>query len=290
MRTLVLAAAAAALAASSLNTLAAPPDWSKVPARKVTLFYPGVSPMQYIMKGTEHGGLSGMKKGETCAACHEEEAAEMGQKMASGQKLEPAPVKGRAPSIPVAVQAAHDGTHLYLRFSWKQPPSAGAKKLDADNQVKLAFMLEENKIPNVPVGGCWATCHRDARTMPDAKDDNKTKYLAGASLAGGAYFDLVQWKSAKGAKPVDGHVAERRVMEGGKALVSAEGRLAGDTWTVTFVRKLSGGEGDIALAPGKTYNFGFAIHDDWTYGRFHHVSLGYTLGIDTNADIAVAKQ
>lgn len=288
MRTLIrtiLAAAAGALFAGA--ALATPPDWNKVAAKKITVFYPGVSPMEYILKGTEHGGARGMRKGETCAACHEDEIADMGKKMAGGQKLEPAPVKGRAPSIPVSVQAAHDGANLYLRFSWKQPASAGAARQDAENQVKLAFMLEENKIEGVPLGGCWASCHGDARTMPGAKDDKKTKYVAGGAL-GGKFFDLVQWK-AKG-KPTDGYVADRRVAEGGKALVSAEGRLAGDAWTVTFVRKLSGGEGDVALAPGKTYNFGFAIHDDWSHGRYHHVSLGYSLGIDAKADISAAKQ
>ena len=59
---------------------------------------------------------------------------------------------------------------------------------------------------------------------------------------------------------------------------------------MVFTRKLVGGEGDITLAPGKTYNFGFAIYDDHTAGRFHHVSLGYTLGIDAEADINAAKQ
>ena len=38
------------------------------------------------------------------------------------------------------------------------------------------------------------------------------------------------------------------------------------------------------------YNFGFAIHDDHTVGRYHHVSLGYTLGLDAKADITAAKQ
>jgi hypothetical protein len=276
----ILALAAAAFCAP---LLAVEPDWNKVPAKKIVLFYPGVSPMQYILKGTEHGGARGMRKGETCASCHEEETADMGKKMASGQKLEPAPVKGRAPAIPVSVQAAHDGANLYLRFSWKQPPSAGAAKQDAENQVKLAFMLEDRKLESsIPLGGCWATCHQDSRTMPEAKDDKKTKYVSGT------VFDLVQWKS-KG-KPADGHVSDRRVMEGGKALVSTAGKLAGDTWTVTFVRKFAGGEGDVALEPGKAVNFGFAIHDDWTHGRFHHVSLGYTLGIDVKADITAAKR
>lgn len=272
----------------SAPALAAEPDWGKVPARKITVFYPGVSPIEWILKGTEHGGARGMRRGETCASCHDEETADMGRKIVTGQKLEPSPIKGKAGSIPVSVQAAHDGANLYLRFSWKQPSSSGAQKQDPENQVKLAFMLEENRIEGIPVGGCWATCHADVRTMPEAKDDRKTKYVAGGAL-GTKYFDLVQWKS-KG-KPADGHVADRRVMEGGKALVSASGKLAGDTWTVTFVRRVAGGEGDVALVSGKTYNFGFAIHDDWSHGRYHHVSLGYTLALDNpKADINVVKQ
>ena len=267
---------------------AAAPDWSKVPAKQITVFYPGASPMEWIMKGSEHGGARALKKGETCASCHHDEAADMGKKMVSGQKLEPTPPKGKAGSIPVSVQAANDGTNLYVRFQWKQPPASGGAKLDADNQVKLAFMLEDNKIEMANLAGCWATCHEDSRTMPGAKDDKKTKYVAGASVDSGKYYDIVQWKM-KG-KPADGYVAESRVMEGGTALVTADGKKDGDTWTVVFTRKLAGGKGDIALAPGKTYNFGFAIHDDWAAGRFHHVSLGYTLGIDAKADITAAKQ
>ena len=118
--------------------------------------------------------------------------------------------------------------------------------------------------------------------------DKKTKYVKDGSLASGKYYDLVQWTS-KGGK-FDGYVADKRVMEGGKALVEAKGEKKGDEWVVVFTRKLTGGEGDIALASGKTYNFGFAIHDDHTHGRFHHVSLGYTLGIDTKAAISAAKQ
>lgn len=266
---------------------AAPPDWGKVPAKKITVFYPGASPMEWITKGSEHGGARAIKKGETCAGCHDEEAADMGKKMVSGQKLEPTPPKGKAAAIPVSVQAANDGQNLYLRFQWKQPAAAGGKG-DPENQVKLALMLEDNKVEMANIGGCWATCHQESRTMPDAKDDKKTKYVPGGSVDGGKYFDLLQWKS-KG-KPVDGHVAEARVMEGGTALVSADGKKDGDTWTVVFTRKLAGGKGDVALQSGKTYNFGFAIHDDHATGRFHHVSLGYTLGIDAKADISAAKQ
>ena len=279
-------AVAALVTLAGLPAAAAAPDWGKVPAKAITVFYPGASPIEWITKGTEHGGARALKKGETCASCHHEEAADMGKKMASGQKIEPHPIKGKAGSIPVNVQAAHDGTHLYLRFSWKQP-AGGAEKMDKDNAVKLAFMLEDNKVERANLSGCWETCHVDARTMPDAKDDKKTKYVAGGSLASGKYYDLLQWTS-KGGK-FDGHVAERRVMEGGKALVEAKGEKKGDEWSVVFTRKLAGGDGDVALAPGKVVNFGFAIHDDHTAGRFHHVSLGYTLGVEAKADITAAK-
>lgn len=266
---------------------AAAPDWSKVPSKKITVFYPGVSPIEWITTGTEHGGARALKKGETCASCHDAETADMGKKMVTGQKLEPSVIKGKAGSIPVQVQAANDGANLYLRFTWKQP-TGGADKMDKDNAVKLAFMLEDNKVDRAALSGCWETCHVDARTMPEGKDDKKTKYVVGGSLASGKFYDLLQWTS-KGTKH-DGYVADKRVMEGGKALLDAKGEQKNGEWTVTFTRKLTGGEGDIALAAGKTYNFGFAIHDDYTHGRFHQVSLGYTLGIDAKADINAAKQ
>lgn len=125
--------------------------------------------------------------------------------------------------------------------------------------------------------------------MPDAKDDKKTKYVVGGDVKAGKYYDLIQWTS-KGGKS-DGYIADKRVMEGGKALLEAKGEKSGDQQVVTFTRKLAGGgEGDIAMAAGKTYNMGFAIHDDHTIGRFHHVSLGYTLGLGAEADIKAVKQ
>ncbi len=278
-------ATAALFALACTSAMAAAPDWSKVPGKKITVFYPGVSPLEWVTKGTEHGGARALKKGETCASCHHDETADMGKKMALGEKLEPTPIKGKAGSIPVNVQAANDGTNLYLRFTWKQPPG-GAEKMDKDNQVKLAFMLEDNKVPGAELMGCWETCHGDVRTMPDIKGE-KTKYVKDGSLASGKFYDLIQWTS-KGDKH-DGYVAEKRVMEGGQALVDAKGEKKGDEWVVTFTRKLTGGNGDVTLVSGKTYNFGFAIHDDYTFGRFHDVSLGYTLGIDTKADITANK-
>lgn len=288
MQKLITASAVGAALALAAGGALAAPDWSKVPDKTITVFYPGASPIEWITKGTEHGGARGLRRGETCAACHDEETADMGQKIVTGQKVEPKPIKGKAGSIPVTVQAAHDASNLYLRFSWKQP-AGGAEPMDKDNAVKLSVMLEGNKVERANQSGCWETCHQDVRTMPDAKDDKKTKYVVGGDLKTGAFYDLIQWTS-KGAKH-DGYIADKRVMDGGKALLDAKGEKKGDQQVVTFTRKLAGGgEGDITLAPGKTYNIGFAIHDDHTSGRFHHVSLGYTLGLGTEADITAVKQ
>lgn len=275
------------------SALATAPDWGKVPAKKMHVFYPGASSVEWIQTGTEHGGAKGLRKGEACTACHEEEVATFGQKMVSGEKIEPKPIKGKAAGIPVNVQAAHDGANLYMRFSWKQP-NGGGPKMDADNQVKLAIMLAEDGIMSADtkgkevdmsaLGGCWATCHQDARTMPDGKDDKKTKYVKG-----GKFYDLLQWQS-KANKGTDGMISDKRTMEGGKALVEAKGENKGGEWSVVFTRKFTGGDGDVALAAGKVVNIGFAIHDDHANGRFHHVSLGYKLGIDTKADITATKQ
>jgi hypothetical protein len=278
-------------------------DVAKAPGKTITVFYPGAAGMEWILKGTEHGGASAIKKkGEACIGCHvdertgAEEAGEFGKKIVAGGQskntiLEPEPIKGKPGGIPVTVQASRDASNLYLRFTWKNTGFASGKKMDADNPLKLAIMLEEpGKVDLDTVGGCWATCHTDARTMPGVKDDKKTKYVKDGNVAAGKFYDLIQYKSGKGQKPVDGYVADKRVMEGGKALVDAKGELKGDTWTVNITRKLSGGEGDVTLEPGKAYNFGFAIHDDYTNGRFHYVSFGYTLGLDNaKADIN-AKQ
>jgi len=280
---------AALILAASAAQAAAPANWSAVPATEITLFYPGISAAEWITKGTEHGGARALKKGETCIECHSEEVANMGQLIASGQKLEPSPIAGKAPSIRVKVQAVHDDQHLYLRFSWTQPPASGAAAMDAANPIKLAYMLEAGgKVELASAGGCWGACHGDARTMPGAAD-SKTKYVKGGSLADGVFYDLNQWRSGEN-KGYDGYIAGERVMEGGQALVAAQGKLDGDTWTVEFTRKLAGGEGDVNLEPGKTYNFGVAIHDDHSAGRYHHVSLGYHLGVGAAADITAARQ
>ncbi|TXT38134.1 MAG: Ethylbenzene dehydrogenase [Comamonadaceae bacterium] len=257
--------------------------------RTMKLMYPGQASLEWVMNKPDHSAVPDIvDKKRACAKCHEGDANEIGEKIVKGQPvgssksvLEPTPPKGKVGFIPVQFQSAHDADKIYFRFEWV-PPQIGDKKLDPKNEVKLTMMFDGGgTVDGSNQNGCWATCHQDLRTMKNAQDDKKTKYIKGADLASGKFMDLMQYRSGKGEKPADGYVADAREMEGGKSLIKAEGKKEGNKWVVTFERSLAGlGKGDHSITAGKVYNFGFAIHEDYTNARFHFVSLGYQFGLD----------
>jgi cytochrome c-type protein NapC len=118
------------------------------------------------------------------------------------------------------------------------------------------------------------------------KADSEIKTLQ----SDGKFMDIVRYKA--GEKIVeDGDILAERVMHGGQG-AEVDATLSGNTWTVTVKRKLKSDKaGDVTIEAGKLYNFGFAIHDDYSNGRYHHVSLGYKLALDnTSAEINAIKQ
>jgi cytochrome c-type protein NapC len=99
-----------------------------------------------------------------------------------------------------------------------------------------------------------------------------------AALADGQFMDLLRFNS--GGESEDGYILAERVMTGGQG-VSFSGGLQDGVWTVEMKRKLTSDQpGDISLSVGEWYNIGFAIHDDYSDARYHHVSLGFKLGFD----------
>jgi cytochrome c-type protein NapC len=104
------------------------------------------------------------------------------------------------------------------------------------------------------------------------------------------FMDVVRYKS--GTKEVeDGQIlAERDMHKGVGAAVEAS--LKNGTWSVVVKRKLKSDKaGDVSIEAGKVYNFGFAIHDDYSSARYHHVSFGYKLALDNaEAEVNVTKQ
>ncbi len=104
-----------------------------------------------------------------------------------------------------------------------------------------------------------------------------------AELDAHKFMDLVRFNSGKG-NVEDGYILEQRVMSGGEGAEFTAENEAG-SWVVTMKRKLiSDKPTDLSIEAGKVYNFGFAIHDDYTDARFHHVSLGYKLALDNDSE------
>ena len=266
-----------------------PMDWSKVPTRQIKVFYPGQAGLEWVMNKADHSSATDIiEKKRACAKCHEGDANEVGAAIVAGKPvgvsktvMEPNPPAGKVGFIPVTFQTTHDDSKIYFRFEWV-PPKNGDKKMDPKHEVKLTMMFDGGgTVEGSDQNGCWATCHVDLRTMKEAKDDKKTKYIIGADLASGKFMDLIQFRSGRGEKPVDGWVDSERHMDGGKSHLKAEGKKEGNKWIVTFERALaSGGKGDHAITADKVYNFGFAIHEDFTNARYHYVSLGYQFGLD----------
>ena len=152
---------------------AGPVDWAKASGFDAVLLYPGQASIEWLLKGTDHGGARNIRrKNERCFECHGKEAAEMGQKTVTGAKAETTPIPGKRGHIPVNIRAAHDGKNLYLRFHWPDAPHTPAPfapggKMDPENQVKLAMMVSGDGVDLAAIAGCWVSCHHDTRTMPD---------------------------------------------------------------------------------------------------------------------------
>jgi len=110
-------------------------------------------------------------------------------------------------------------------------------------------------------------------------DKLKSEAEIQAALENGSFMDLLRYKSGTGESE-DGYILAERVMNGGQG-VSFSGELKDGKWTVEMTRKLTSDQpGDISMALDQWYNIGFAIHDDYSNSRFHHVSLGLKLGFD----------
>jgi cytochrome c-type protein NapC len=308
-------------------------NWDKAGGHKITIFYPGETSLEWVLNGRDHGGARPFTKGgERCVTCHDAETADMGEKMVTGEKAESSPIPGKRGSIPVTVNTTYDSEYLYMKFSWPDTkhtavPFVEGGKMDPENPIKLAVMFATDDVEYADRAGCWATCHHDANSMPDAPDQTTldgsefkerldisngvTKYLKesrskleikgrrgkkkggwdklvaqadiDSNLNDGKFMDIVRYSSGTSIVE-DGHILEQRNM---KADTSSEfnATLKGGKWVVLMKRKLvSDKKGDINLSLDKVYNFGFAIHDDYSDSRFHHVSLGYKLGFD-NAEV-----
>lgn len=259
---------------------AEPTDWSKVPTTNMTMFYPGQSSYQWLLSEEHKEGYEKIPKGVDCFFCHEGDEAEIGEHIVKGGPLEPMPVEGKPGSVDVALQVAYDNEKAYFRAQWKThnpfPGQAhpfwrfdgkewqvyGHPRLDKAVQDgeqpgiyedRFSMLIDDGKVPNFNVHGCWLTCHNGSRDMPDlagkaeVKDhpilgdsglkkkdvrkylpstrnsdnwsDTKTREEIDQIAAAGGFLDLMQWRAHR-SNPVgmtdDFHVLEYRLGDAGK--------------------------------------------------------------------------
>ena len=221
--------------AAAFPALAADPatiDWSKVPAKTVTLFYPGQSSYEWLTtdhkKAESDKGLKAVQRGQSCLKCHDGDEKKMGDALVKGGPIEPTPVKGKNGWVDLKVQAAYDAKNAYLRFQWKTQSAApgieypyyrfdgkewkvyGQPALDEEvrqgkapaiYEDRLSVMLDDGKVENFSKQGCWLTCHTGERDMP--AEASKADAQANALLAALKKNDVRKFLPATRTDPAD---------------------------------------------------------------------------------------
>ncbi len=293
---------AALLLFPTMPSAAATADWSKIKGNDIMLFYPGQASWEWVL--TDHSASKSVKKGTPCLECHKGEEKDMGALLVSGKKMEPTPIKDKPGSIKANVKFAHDQNHLYVHIEWPASNFHSGNKMDPDYADKIAVMFADGNIKEATIAGCWGACHDDATQMASAAPNDKRKLYLTASRAKltrhgggdnlvseselaalqtkGQFMEYWQAKlnDGKAALASDGYVLEKR-HRNDNPQVAAKAELKGGTWSVTLSRPLAAsGPYRKSFTPGTTYYVGFALHDDYTEGRYHYLSFGRSLSLD----------
>ncbi len=171
-----------------------PGDWNKVPAKTITLFYPGQASWEFLTSN-DHPGAPALQAG--CTGCHAGQEKTLGGKLVQAGPREADPIPGKAPSKDLTVRVAYDNEFVYFQFRWatatphaihtlwrydgKQWVAWGGPKPDATKkgippsyEDRLAVLLDEPNNVQAFDGsqatfsqvGCWMTCHTSMRAMP----------------------------------------------------------------------------------------------------------------------------
>ncbi|MBC7952842.1 MAG: cytochrome c-552 precursor [Rhodospirillaceae bacterium] len=290
-------------------------DWASIPAKQVPLLYPGQASWEWALSKDEHSAAPKFREGKNCKSCHTKEEEQIGKALASGQRLEKKPLPGKRGSVPLEVKFANDGQKLYVRLEWPEVTGAGGPKLDKDYAARVTMMMDDGKVVEFTRAGCWSICHDDVNGMASSVEGKDThKYLArsraklsrqgggdsqkpqealDAMFAEGQFIEYWQARLKPGAPAVaaDG-VALNKRQDNAKPAVTVEAKQVGGKWVVEMSRPLKVADpAHKELAAGKTYTVGFAVHEDFAAGRYHQVSLEYTLVLDAGeADFVAVKK
>lgn len=293
-------------------------DWSKVPVKKVKVFYPGQASWDFL-RGQDHGtGAAPVKTiTKACADCHVGEDGQYdinANKIVTGEllrdksrePLEPQGMAGAPGFKDVDMQAAYDANNLYLRFQWEGAGASVADpSLEKDDKVDRISVQIATRIKTFRMYGCFITCHDDEEGMPDNRGSKVTLYgyytrdkhgnIKPQSTLDGyhskqQFIDLIEaYFVGNDVKSGDMYVLDKR-HDDDKNDVTATGSFANGKYTVVLTRKLNTGDkDDITLDNGKAFSMAIAIHDNKNHERRHYVSFPLSVGLSTAADVTAQK-
>lgn len=226
-------------------------DWGAIAPGNVVLFSPGQSSYEWVRSTIHRAAHHDVKRGESCAFCHDEEDAEkeIGIVNSKGGRLEPYPITGKTGFIDLGVQAAFDAQNVYLRFQWKtNSPKPGPEhryvRFDGkewkpwgfsrlDGQVRegqaqplvedrISLMLDDGKVADFAKQGCWLTCHDGMRDMPPQFSSSGGTVNTGVPPIGqdairkylpDSRHDPSDWKSRKAPKKIARLKADGKFLE-----------------------------------------------------------------------------
>ncbi|MDO8445165.1 MAG: ethylbenzene dehydrogenase-related protein [Deltaproteobacteria bacterium] len=177
-----------ALIAVLLFPLTSPAEvnWDTVSAKKVPLFYPGMTSWEFLT-GSEHASganaVSGLEK--SCQDCHVKgdrvdifaDDIMKGKLRRKSREIpfEPEPPQGITPFITLELQAAYDATDFYLRLKWPSPKGVSFKNpadVSRGFYDRVAVQLNGN-LRSFSRAGCFMSCHDDVSYMPDAPSEEE---------------------------------------------------------------------------------------------------------------------
>jgi hypothetical protein len=145
-----------------------PGDWEKIPAKTVTLFYPGQASWEFLTSAA-HPGAQAIDAG--CATCHTGQEKALGAKLVQAGPRENDPIAGKIPSVDLTVRAAYDSEFVYFQFRWPtqtphamhtlwrydgkqwvpwggEKPEATKKGIPPSYEDRLAILLDDpNNVP-----------------------------------------------------------------------------------------------------------------------------------------------
>lgn len=177
-------------------------DWSQIPTKSMTLFYPGQSTYQWLRSSEHKRADLQTIEGQACVACHKDEEELLGNTLVKEGRLEPTPLPGKNGFVKMDLQAAHDDGYLYLKAVWKTNMNREGRihdymRFDGEGwkfygghrqkekiaegtepplyEDRFAIMVDDGKVPMFKNQGCWLTCHDSERHMEERPDAAEVK-------------------------------------------------------------------------------------------------------------------